>query len=204
VDAEWLAVPPAAQPAGCRADADKHQVPDPRLRPSDRVTWESDSVVGAGQWVLVAAGAAQDESEQVGAVEEPCPRQMGYPGRSSIRGARSGRCSPPARSIWAVRRCVGLGAGGCSGAVGATRDTGSNCTEWGVGTGTTACGNRHFGEQPTEWCGWRDLNSHVRGHRNLSPARLPIPPHPRGPRVPEARGPWRRGLWRARCTWRAG
>ena len=27
--------------------------------------------------------------------------------------------------------------------------------------------------------GGGDLNSHVRGHRNLNPARLPIPPHPR-------------------------
>lgn len=27
-------------------------------------------------------------------------------------------------------------------------------------------------------CGWGDLNSHVLRHRNLNPARLPIPPHP--------------------------
>ena len=29
-------------------------------------------------------------------------------------------------------------------------------------------------------CGWRDSNPHGQGHRHLKPARLPIPPHPRG------------------------
>ena len=28
------------------------------------------------------------------------------------------------------------------------------------------------------WCGRRDLNSYALGHRNLNPARLPIPPRP--------------------------
>ena len=29
-------------------------------------------------------------------------------------------------------------------------------------------------------CGWRDSKPHGQGHRHLKPARLPIPPHPRG------------------------
>ena len=27
------------------------------------------------------------------------------------------------------------------------------------------------------WCEWRGSNPHVRGHWNLNPARLPVPPH---------------------------
>ncbi len=32
----------------------------------------------------------------------------------------------------------------------------------------------------SDWCGWRDLNSHGYSHYRLKIARLPVPPQPRG------------------------
>src|SRR5262249_43963822 len=40
------------------------------------------------------------------------------------------------------------------------------------------------------WCGWRDLNPHGLRHRILSPACLPIPPHP----LRERQGSPKRGV----------
>ncbi len=42
---------------------------------------------------------------------------------------------------------------------------------------------------PAGWCGWSGSNRHSLRNRILSPARLPIPPHPRRPR--RTRGPRR-------------
>src|SRR6185437_15103819 len=41
-------------------------------------------------------------------------------------------------------------------------------------------GRPHFALSPLAWCGRRDLNPHDFRHGNLNPARLPIPPRPRG------------------------